>query len=718
MSERRGATKWLGALGAGAAVGAVETVLAVAFAALVFNGLIGDAISDGIALYLTGAFAMLAVMAWRVGGRGIVGTPQEVSAAVVGLVAMSTSLDAFGGPERSFVTAVLATLHVTVLAGVALFLLGALRRGNLVRFIPVPVVGAFVAGAGWLLIRGGLAVTLGESPFLLPLSELTDRDGIVKWVPALAFGVILLVAFRITKRQWTIPIGLALGVVAFAFGLVVSGHTWQDARSYGWLVLGPFDDPHVWEAWTARAVTGGDVASILRQSLGLLTAVFVTVLAVFHAIGGTERVVDRDLDTNRELRDAGLANVAAGALGGIPGFHSIARTTLIRRSRVDARIAGFVAALVPLVAVGVGDAIVAKLPRAVLGGVLIFLGLSAVVEWVWDRRHELSRVEVVVVLVILLIVVARGFMAGIAVGLVSSVVLFAISYGGVEQVRRLAFASAYRSRVDRPPSEREAIERSSHRVEVLRLNGFVFFGSANALLERVRARGDADGLRFVVLDLRRVSGVDSSAVASFVKIAGLARSHGSELVLAGASVPVRAQLARGGVTAKDGAVTFAVDLDHGLQRCEDALLAAEQPASDAVAEGRAEMPLRLADHLRREEVPEGTVLIQQGASPGDVFVLESGRLVVATEMPGGMRVRLGTIRPGVVVGEVAMYTGVPRMADVYADTPVVVLRLTRDALARIEVEQPDLAAEVHRWLAEQLAERLADTQRTVGALIG
>jgi SulP family sulfate permease len=79
--------------------------------------------------------------------------------------------------------------------------------------------------------------------------------------------------------------------------------------------------------------------------------------------------------------------------------------------------------------------------------------------------------------------------------------------------------------------------------------------------------------------------------------------------------------------------------------------------------------------------------------------------------------RLRSIRPGVVVGEVAMYRGLPRTADVVAETPAVVLRLTAETLERIERERPALAAEVHRWLAATLAERLADTIKVMDALV-
>jgi sulfate permease, SulP family len=243
----------------------------------------------------------------------------------------------------------------------------------------------------------------------------------------------------------------------------------------------------------------------------------------------------------------------------------------------------------------------------------------------------------------------------------------------------------------------------------------VFFGSASALIERIRTRVEASPLRFLVMDLRRVSGVDSSAVASFVKISHLAEANGFELVLAGATGAVRTQLERGGVV-EGGVVAFVPDLDRGLQRCEDVLLA-ETPLAGGDGASVAEMPPGLGPYLEREELSDGAVLIRRDEQPRDVFVLSSGRLRVQAETEAGTPMRLRTIRPGVVVGEVAMYTGAPRTADVVAETPVVVLRLTTAAIDRIEAEDPELATALHRWLARTLAERLAESQRAVEALI-
>jgi SulP family sulfate permease len=216
-----------------------------------------------------------------------------------------------------------------------------------------------------------------------------------------------------------------------------------------------------------------------------------------------------------------------------------------------------------------------------------------------------------------------------------------------------------------------------------------------------------------------VTGVDASAVMSFVKVIHLAETHGFELVLAGASDPVRRLLERGGVVATDGVVRFEPDLDRGLQRCEDLLLEegrAEHRSGVGQGDALDSLPPGLRNSLERMSLAEGTVLIRQDEPPGDVFVLESGRLRVEMVTPEGTRMRLRTVLPGVVVGEIALYTGASRTADVVAETPSVVLRLSRASIERMERFEPELAAALHRWLATTLSERLTETQRAAMAL--
>ena len=720
MPEQSRAGGWVALVITGLLIGAVETLLAVALAALVFIGLIGDYIADGVVIYLGAAAVTLAIFAWRLGSRGVVGGLRETTAAMLSIVAFNTAVTAYGGPERSFLSVVAVTLIITLLTAAAYLALGAYRRGNLIRFIPYPVVGGFLAGIGWLLLKGGVYVAGGVEPVWRSFGELTEWAALQQWLPAIGFGLLLFVAVRVFKHPLVIPIGIAVGLVAFGLALLISQNSFQDARSFGWLIYGPFDDPQRWQPWTLRAITGADWSAVLGQWAGVIAAVFVAVIAILFTVSGSELVLRRDLDTNRELRDAGFVNVISGAVGGIPGYHTLSMTALAERMRVNARVAGLIAAAVPLAAVIVGASVIERIPRMIVGGVLVFMGLSFIVEWVWDRRKVLPPLEYGVMLVILAVIVGKGFLPGVVVGLVLAVVLFAVSYGRIELVREVAFGETYHSNVDRPAEQRAVLRQMADEVEILRVNGFVFFGSANGLLERIRKRAEEAAPRFMVIDLRRVTGVDSSAVVSFVKVEHLAEAHGFEVVLTGASDAVRRQLARGGMVHSD-AVRFEPDLDRGLQRCEEGLLAAaedgREPEPVSPDGDKARMPAGLDPYLERIELAEGTALLHQDEAPGDVFVLESGRLRVETVTAEGIRMRLRTLRPGEVVGEVALYTGVSRTADVVTETPAVVLRLSSQSIARVEASEPDLAARLHRWLAWTLADRLGDTLRTFDSMM-
>ena len=138
-------------LAAGVIVGAVEAVLAIAFAAFVFGGLLVSRLADGIGLYLVAA-ALTLGMAVRAGRRGVVGSVQDAAAAVLAVVATNTAakaadiakvaqatgLKTYEKPDV-FLTVIAATLVVTILCGVV-WALGTFRLGNLVRFVPYPVV--------------------------------------------------------------------------------------------------------------------------------------------------------------------------------------------------------------------------------------------------------------------------------------------------------------------------------------------------------------------------------------------------------------------------------------------------------------------------------------------------------------------------------------------------------------------------------------------------
>lgn len=729
MSDQRRLGRAVTVLSAGVVIGLVEVILAVAFATLVFGGYLVLFWPAGIGLCLLGAAITMGILAWRAGKRGVIGSVQDAAAAVLALISAKIAVATFasplqvpgavvkGTPREAFLTVVAAVLVVTTLCGITFLALGTFKLGNVVRFIPYPVVGGFLAGTGWLLLKGAVGVAAGTQVTLRHLGQLSHNFLLSRWLPALVFGALLLLATRISKRPVVIP-ALGIALLLCVLGMLVTHSSIEDARRGLWLI-GPFESNRLLEPWTLRALSSADWGMVAGQTANIATAVFVAVIASLINVTGLEVMMRTDLDTNQELRDAGLANVVSGPFGGIPGYHAVSLTSLTRQMAVGAREAGLVAALVPLAAVLFGGNLVQLIPRFLVAGTLVFVGLAFIVEWLVDQRRNLPIAEYAIVLVIFATIAFRDYLTGVEVGLVASGFLFAFNYSGVRLVHQVEFGTTYRSNVDRPQAERRALREFADRVLILRVNGFVFFGVASGLVERIRARVRAGPLRSLLVDLRRATGMDSSAMLAFQKVAQLADATGFELVFSDAPEAIRAKLAAGGIVPAEGVVRFEPDLDRALERCEDGLLAdLHRVASpDGAGDPLAGLPDRLREYFQRETVPQGTVLIHQGAPADDLFVLESGRLEVEATSPEGTRMRLSSASSGVMVGEVAWYLRGQRTADVIAETECEVLRLTKASMERMEREEPELAAALHRRLAETLAQRTSDAMRVYDELL-
>lgn len=184
--------------------------------------------------------------------------------------------------------------------------------------MPYPVVGDFLAGTGWLLMKGGVDVAASIQPYFRSIDDLIRAESLTLRIPALVFGIVLLVATRRVNRPLVIPAVIGLGLALFAVGIVVTGSSLDEARAGLWL-LGPFPSDRLLRAWTWYALTGADWWAILEQSTGIATAVFVALIAALFNVSGTDLILRTDLDSNRELRDAGVVNVVSGVFGGIPG---------------------------------------------------------------------------------------------------------------------------------------------------------------------------------------------------------------------------------------------------------------------------------------------------------------------------------------------------------------------------------------------------------------
>jgi SulP family sulfate permease len=412
------------------------------------------------------------------------------------------------------------------------------------------------------------------------------------------------------------------------------------------------------------------------------------------------------------------------------GFHALDLSTLCCRIGAPGRLPGLLAGAICAVLLFVGSPLLAFVPNPILGGLLLFLGLDFLVQWVVDGWSKLPRADYAVVILILVVIAATDFLIGVGVGLLAMIVLFVLNYSRINVVHHALSGAEIKSNVERCAYHRRWLRQLGQHTYVLELRGFIFFGTANALLEKIRARvADVEQLpvRFIVLDFRRVTGLDSSAVLSFVKVKHLAQTQGITLVLTDISEEMQGQFERGDLSEGDEGIHLFPDLDFGLEWCEDQLLRMEQVTmlnmpttlyAQLVDSGfeKDRIP-RLMEFLEKTRVKEGEYLIRQGSEAEDLYFIEMGAASIYLELQDGKRLRLQTLGPGTVVGELGLYLGTTRTASVIADMPTTAYRLTQAALSEMQKKEPELAAAFHELVARALSERLVATTRSLEAVL-
>ena len=718
------------ALIGGLVVGVVVVIVAISFGALVFSGELAEFTSQGIGFGLLSAAILGIVVALGSSFRGMVATPQDSPAAIMALIAaaVAAGLPATVPREQVFTTVVAAVSLASVLTGVFFFALGSFRLGGLIRFIPYPVIGGFLAGTGWLLVKGSFGVMADVPLGFTQLSTLAQWEVARRWLPGVVLGLLLFVMLRRYSHFLILPGLLLASIGGFYLLLAVSSTPIAEARASGFF-LGPFPDGGLWQPLAPDALAAVDWGLIAGQAGSLAAILLVGVVALLLNASGLELAVERDIDLDRELRIGGVANVLSGLGGGLQGFQTLSLSALGHKLCAESRLVGLVSAGMCAATLVLGASVLSFFPKPSLGGLLLFLGLAFLVEWVYDAYFKLPRGDYFVVLMILLVIGTVGYLESVGVGIVIAVVLFVVNYSRIDVVKHALSGGDHPSNVERPRRHRRLLQREGERQLILELQGFLFFGTADKLFQQVRRRvaePERVALRFAVLDFRQVSGLDSSAVLSFVKLKQLAESQDFVLVLAHCSPEISRQLEKGGL-ADDGArIRGFPELDRAVEWCENQVLqtagadleVGARPLVEQLAEVLPALdPDLMLRYFERQEVGAGHYLMRQGEPPEDLFFVESGQVTVQMELDDGSTVRLLTMGAGTVVGEMELCLGQERSASVVTERPSVVYRLTADTLERMERENSTVAAAFFRYISRLMAERLVINNRTLRALL-
>jgi len=701
---------------AAAAIGTLQIGVAVSLATLVFVGPLSAGAGRGAAGFILGTSISLLIVGTQSRVRSVISGSQDTAAIVAAAVAASLALEV--APEQSVSTVLVMLALGAVFTGVAMWLMGRYGLGSIVRFLPYPVVSGFMAGTGWLLFRGGLEVMHGQ-----PI-ELGDFFDLFSWedgqflVVGLALGLFML--FCVARKISGVMISAAILATAIGFHLIArSVTTLEVLERDGWLV-GPFPEGAGWKPVGPTDFLDADWGALASNGGGILILVIVSILGLMLNLGGLEEVLESEIDVDHEMRIAGVSNLPIAFGGGLISYHLIGDTTLAAKLGVRGKATALTIAAVGFALFLFGYDVIALMPRAAAGGVLVGIGLTVLYTWLQGSLRRMNKTDRSVSALILFIIATAGILTGVGVGLLIATLFFVFRYSRVDPIRHLV-AAAGRSNVDRPAHQRRMLEAARDQLIAVHVQGYLFFGSITRLRRSI-AGHSGEGQqppRYLLFHFGRVTGIDFTAASGIGALAASLEAQGTTCIWSALTPAVADELSNAGVDLS----TAHPDYDHAVAWAEQRLINAaelresQRELPDAPPDDDHPAAFDGFDHLESIELASGEELIAAGSTRRELYIVDSGRLNAVTQLDDGRPARLRQISEGSIIGEMSFCTGAPRSAQVVADGPARVRVFSRERFDHLLRTDPAAALEVQDFLMRRLAHRLSDTSSLVRDLM-
>ena len=696
------------ALSAGFTSGLGLLVAQVAFGSFIFSGPLAPYSSQGVGLVLFGNFAACLVIALAGGYRGAIAGLSP--ALVIVMATVGFTMDAEG--DALFVTTAVALIISAVATGACCLMIGRFRLANLVRFIPYPVAGGFVAGIGGAVCLAALSL-MGAKPDWRAIPALFEPPVLWKWSSGAAYGTALYLAMKRWNNPLVLPVSVAFAGAAYHFALATLGISSEAARAEG-LLLTSTADGNLWPALFPADLVQVQWASMATQVPHMLTLILVAFIAVVMNFAGLELAVNQELDWDREFRVTGVASVVAGLGGGTVATFVVPASLRSKLLGATTRLTGVVAALVVGGALFLGDGILELVPSPLVGGILVFAGLGMLDQGLVASRRRLPWSEYGIILLIFIAITSFGMIEGVGVGMLATLVFFVVRLSRVDPIESQFTAKERESNKARPVPDRAILLEEGERVQAYRLRGYIFFGSVYPLADHLRQslRG-VSRPACLILDFSAVSGFDFSAVNVLSRFLQTANAAGVRVVLSALSEGLRTGLEHNLPPAVYAELLVEPDADRALERCEDIVIAEWRTNVDMADERRATLMEHTVDDLERylerqidfenlleelrpwlspHQYAADEALIGSDAPQKGLQLLLSGR-VSGYDSTGTRLFQCGP-------GDAIWPAGAPeqRATSVIADESCRTMVLTLAALAWLEQNEERLTLKLYRYL--------------------
>jgi sulfate permease, SulP family len=479
--------------------------------------------------------------------------PSSSLAAVAGGAVVVTGL---GGDQAAQLVAAIA-----LATGLLFLLLALLRMGWIASFLSKAVVTGFLAGAA-------IDVVVGELPKLTGTSaegdnawrelgswvgSLGDTHGTTLLVGVTALGVIL----GLRRLAPAVPGALVL----VAGGLLAS--SLLDLGSHGVALVGDVPRGLPVPELPDLGLVRDHYATVAIAAVALLLIGFSQTAGDARAFAARHRY---RIDVNQESVAQGMANVGAGVFQGMPVSTSLSASSLNESAGARTQVASLVTGGLVLATLLVLAPLFSDLPKAVLGAVIIDAVVFGMIDVHELRRlYRVTRFDFWVAVAAIIGVLSAGVLAGVVVGVVLSLawLVYVATRPPMPLLGRQSGTQVFRNLDENPADE------TFPGIAVLRMDGGLFFATAEALEERVRELAQDGDQRALVLDLEGVNFVDSQGAAKVTEIHELTEADGVVLRLARVKPQVYAVLQADGIVDRIGA-----DHIHGnVHRAVEAQLA-------------------------------------------------------------------------------------------------------------------------------------------------
>jgi SulP family sulfate permease len=543
-------------------------------------------VQDLIAGMIVAVVAIPLAIAFGI-SSGVGPTEGLVTAIIAGFIisALGGSKVQIGGPTGAFIVIIYGIIQqhgltglliATIMAGILLILMGLFKLGNVIKFVPYPVIVGFTAG---------IAVTIFSTQmndlFGMGIQD-APADFIHKWICyfqhwrdinwwALVIGVLsLLIIIFSGKISKKIP-GSLLAIVLMT--LVV----WLLRKYAGITSITTIGDlyalptgmpaPHL----PSLELTEGQTFIKLVQDL-FPSAFTIAMLGAIESLLSAmvaDGVIGDKHNSNTELIAQGVANVVTPFFGGIPATGAIARTMANINNGGRTPVAGMVHALLLLLVLLCFGPLVGMIPMACLAGVLIIVSYNMSG---WREIIALSKApksDFIVMLVTFVLTVIFDLTIAIEIGLLLAIILFLKRTNEATVIR--AFSDSIdptlQTDIRLHGNDLEHLQIPPH-TEVYEIDGPYFFGIANKF-DEISQRIGTDGQKVRIIRMRKVSFIDSTGIHNLEQLFHRSQRCGMTLVLSGVNDNVFRTLEKAGLVSLIGRENIRNHINGALARAQE-----------------------------------------------------------------------------------------------------------------------------------------------------